>query len=266
FAVDAPAQPLDLALAEQELAGPLGRVVEAVGRLVFRDIGVDEVELTLLLRGEGFGDAGAPPAQRLHLAADEHQPRLQRLLDEVVEPGLAVLGDVLGFLGHGGRFLAQFASPAAASARCTFCLLASAISQSGRRRSAWQWPSRLAAYFTGPGLDSQNIASCSGVSRSLIAIAVLTSPLRQAPCISDSARGATLALTEMQPSPLWARKAITVASSPESMQNSLGIASLVRTGRARSLVASLTPTMFGSLARRAMVSTDMSTTLRPGML
>ena len=36
--------------------------------------------------------------------------------------------------------------------------------------------------------------------------------------------------------------------------------------RAMLAVASFTPTMFGSLASRAMVSTDMSTTLRPGML
>src|SRR3546814_9192168 len=41
-------------------------------------------------------------------------------------------------------------------AAVTFCLLASAISQSGRRVSADARPSRLAAYFTGPGLASRS--------------------------------------------------------------------------------------------------------------
>ena len=43
-------------------------------------------------------------------------------------------------------------------------------------------------------------------------------------------------------------------------------ASVVKSGRARSQVASLTPTTFGSRASAAMVSTLMSTTERPGML
>ena len=46
----------------------------------------------------------------------------------------------------------------------------------------------------------------------------------------------------------------------------VSVPSRVASGRTRSAVASLTPTMRGSSARRAMVSIDMSTTLRPGML
>ena len=41
---------------------------------------------------------------------------------------------------------------------------------------------------------------------------------------------------------------------------------MVFNGRARFAVASFTPTMFFCFASRAIVSTLMSTTLRPGML
>ena len=47
---------------------------------------------------------------------------------------------------------------------------------------------------------------------------------------------------------------------------SLLIARRVAIGRDRSEVASLTPMIFGNLAKRAIVSTLISMTLRPGML
>ena len=56
------------------------------------------------------------------------------------------------------------------------------------------------------------------------------------------------------------------ASSPESWQNSAPEAAWVISGRTLSAEESFTPTMLGSLARRAMVSGVMSTTERPGML
>ena len=61
-------------------------------------------------------------------------------------------------------------------------------------------------------------------------------------------------------------KAIAVMSSPESIAKSAPIAVRVRNGRARSLVASLTPTMFGNFASRAIVATLISMTQRAGML
>ena len=100
----------------------------------------------------------------------------------------------------------------------------------------------------------------------MIAWAVAMSPRCQASCRSAQARGATFEVTEMQPCPPWAKYGKTVASSPESCAKSSPMAMAVSAGRTRSAVASLTPTMFGSSASRAMVSTDMSITLRPGML
>ena len=46
---------------------------------------------------------------------------------------------------------------------------------------------------------------------------------------------------------------------PKAEQNPAPISTRMRSGRARSLVASLTPTMFGNLARRAIVAFVMST-------
>ena len=60
--------------------------------------------------------------------------------------------------------------------------------------------------------------------------------------------------------------ATAVASSPDSRQKPSPISTRILSGRARSLVASLTPMTFGSLASRAIVAFDMSTELRPGML
>ena len=51
-----------------------------------------------------------------------------------------------------------------------------------------------------PVLVSTNSASCSGASRSWIARALAKSPCWQSTCIAESWRGATLAVTEMQPS------------------------------------------------------------------
>ena len=80
------------------------------------------------------------------------------------------------------------------------------------------------------------------------------------------ATAATFAVTLKQPCPPAPRKASTVWSSPESCQKSSPQLRRVCSGRARFAVASFTPTMFGCLASRAMVSTVMSITLRGGML
>ena len=74
------------------------------------------------------------------------------------------------------------------------------------------------------------------------------------------------AVTEMQPSPLCAKVASATPSSPDRIEKLGPQARRVLSGRCRSPVASLTPTMRGSLARRAIVSTDMSITQRGGML
>ena len=140
------------------------------------------------------------------------------------------------------------------------------IGASGRRQCSDVLPSSDAANFTGAGLVSENSASCSGTSRFWIAIASLTRPSCQASCIAAHSRGATFAVTLMQPSPPAARNAIAVWSSPDNWQKSSPQERLVCSGRARFAVASFTPTMFLCLASRAIVSTLMSTTERGGML
>src|SRR6266567_857242 len=63
-------------------------------RRVLGDVGVHQIELAAALGGVSLVDADAALAQRLDLAAGENQPGLDRVLDEVIVPGLAVLRDV----------------------------------------------------------------------------------------------------------------------------------------------------------------------------
>ena len=79
-------------------------------------------------------------------------------------------------------------------------------------------------------------------------------------------RGATLAVTEMQPTPPMAMKPSAMSSLPDNWMKSRPQASRCAVTRARSPVASLTPTMVGMEARRAMVAVPMSATVRPGTL
>src|SRR5262245_17590117 len=90
-------QLLDLAALQQELPRAPRLVVEAVGGFVFREIGVVEPDLAVLLDREGLVDADAPQAQRLHLGAGQHHAGIERVLDEEVMPRLAVLrGETIG--------------------------------------------------------------------------------------------------------------------------------------------------------------------------
>ena len=139
-------------------------------------------------------------------------------------------------------------------------------STSGSRTSGEHFPSTLAAYFTGPGLASTKSASCSGIRRCWAARVAFGSPSIQCACISEQMRGATFPVTEMQPWPPSTSNASTAASSPESCTKSSPQAMRVSSGRVELFDASFTPTTFGSRAHRAMVSTVMSTTERPGML
>jgi hypothetical protein len=54
--------------------------------------------------------------------------------------------------------------PAKSRASSTTCFELFAISTKGIRVVPPQRPNRSAAYFTGPGLDSQNKALCKGIS------------------------------------------------------------------------------------------------------
>ena len=136
----------------------------------------------------------------------------------------------------------------------------------GRRTSSRQKPKLLRAYLVGAGLVSQKIALQSGARRSRILANVFKSPLTQASCIFACCDGAILAATEMQPCPPWAWNAVDVSSLPVSWQKLGPTLSRSKGGRDRSPVASFTPIILDSFARRAMVSMLMSMTDRPGIL
>src|SRR5579864_451918 len=255
---------------QQQLSRPAWRVAEAVGGAVFGNVGVDEEQLAAGLVGIGLVDAGLALTQHLYLTALQDQPRLEFLLDQIIVARAPVLRGVAIAGAHRSLpvidGLSQLSRPAPRIAPCTFSWVAGVVSHSGRRTSAVQRPSSEAAYLTGAGLVSTKSASCNGINRSLMRRTVATSPFCHAVCISDSSAGATLAVTEMQPSPLCARKPTAVPSSPDSIENSSPTSTRNLVTRDRSLVESLTPMMFGSFASRANVAFDMSTAVRPGML
>src|SRR6516164_1922085 len=172
---------------------------------VFRNIGIDEEELSLALVGISLGDAGLALAQHLHFAAVQHDPRLKGVFDQVIVARAPVLRDVAVRCPH------QLRRPALRIVRCTLSCVSGMIAHSGWRTSAVQRPSNETAYLTGAGLVSANNASCNGIRRSLISRTVAKLPRCQASCISEHSRGATLAVTEIHPSPPWARYATAVA-------------------------------------------------------
>ena len=97
--LDRAREPVDLALVQQQLARPRGLMRVAAGLRVFGDMGVDQVErAAAFVRRIGVGDIGLAGAQRLHLRAGQHEAGLERVLDRIVEAGLAVLGDELAAL------------------------------------------------------------------------------------------------------------------------------------------------------------------------
>ena len=64
---------------------------QAVGLLVFRDVGVDEEHLAVHFAREGFGNAGLPGTQRLDFGSSQHDSGFDRVLDEIIVPGATVL-------------------------------------------------------------------------------------------------------------------------------------------------------------------------------
>ena len=96
---------VDLAPLEQQLAVAIGDVVRDVALGVLGDRGADEPHLAVAHVGERLAELDVARAQRLHLGAAEHDPRLDALEQLVVVPRAAVLGDQLrsgGSLGTGG--------------------------------------------------------------------------------------------------------------------------------------------------------------------
>src|SRR6266516_4668276 len=93
FPLDRTHELIDLAAVKQELAGALGRMVEAAALQIFRNIGVDPPDLAAARIRIRFGNGRLAAAQRLHLGAGERDAGLERLADLVVEARLAIVGD-----------------------------------------------------------------------------------------------------------------------------------------------------------------------------
>src|SRR5262249_11816440 len=72
---------------------PFGRMVEAVGLQIFRNIGIDKPDFAAARIGVGLGDCCLALTQRFHLGARERETRLECLVDEIVEARLAIVSD-----------------------------------------------------------------------------------------------------------------------------------------------------------------------------
>ena len=83
---------------------PCAFMVEAVGLQIFGNIGVDQPDLAVLGIRIGLRNRGLAIADRLHFRAGQRNPGFDRVLDRIVEPGLAVFGydldRALVLLGH----------------------------------------------------------------------------------------------------------------------------------------------------------------------
>ena len=89
-------QLLDLAAMHQQLARAVGIVrADAVRHLIRGNVHTVQPQLPVDDAGEGIGDLRVPLAQRLHLAATEHDARLERVDDVVVAMGAPVTGNEL---------------------------------------------------------------------------------------------------------------------------------------------------------------------------
>jgi len=92
---------------QEELARPARVVVVEIAEVVGIDVGVIEPEFAPFRLAEGVGDLGFAVADGLDLGAQELDPGLEFLVDEILvqRPGIADLGEAPGiwFLGrHGG--------------------------------------------------------------------------------------------------------------------------------------------------------------------
>src|SRR5919202_1090570 len=88
--VDAPDQPLDLALVGEQLARALGLVVLPARRPIRRDVDVVQPQLAVADARVAVLELGLARAQRLHLGALEHDAGLELVEELVAVGGVAV--------------------------------------------------------------------------------------------------------------------------------------------------------------------------------
>src|SRR6185295_8572334 len=93
LALDRPDQFVDLPAMKQKLARPLWRMVEPVCLQVLGNVGIDQPDFAVASVGIGFGDRRLAETQRFHFGAVERETGLHRVVDEIVEARLAIVGD-----------------------------------------------------------------------------------------------------------------------------------------------------------------------------
>src|SRR3546814_13475499 len=81
-----PEQLVEFTPVDQQSARAERLVIARAGLLVFRNMAVDQIEAAVLRSGVGFVEAYAALAQRLDLAAFQHDAGLDHLVDEVIVP------------------------------------------------------------------------------------------------------------------------------------------------------------------------------------
>ena len=125
------------------------------------------------------------------------------------------------FTGRGGSLRIEdvYSAHISAITASIRALLSGFNSTRGKRTRGDIKFNKLSAYLTGAGLLSQDSAAVIGAAAAANCWACASSPRLNAEYMARQRPGATLDVTEMQPSPSWARKAKAVASSPDSNRN-----------------------------------------------
>ena len=100
---------IDLAAVEQQLAGPLGFMVEAVAVAEFGNVGIDQPYLAAPDLGIAFRNRPFPETKAFHFRTGQGDPGFEGVIDMIVKTRAAVLGDGLllvegsGFGSNHGR-------------------------------------------------------------------------------------------------------------------------------------------------------------------
>ena len=94
FGHDLHFQLADFVLVQEQLAAGFGIMIEPVAEGVLVNVGVIEMELTLIDLGKGIPNLTAPGAQRFHFGPFEDDARFVGLQNEVIPAGFGVGDDV----------------------------------------------------------------------------------------------------------------------------------------------------------------------------
>ena len=194
----------DLALLEQQFARPLGLVIVAVAVAEFGDVGVDQPDLLVLHLGIAFGDRALAEAQRLHLGAGQRDAGLDicpRSHNRTARAGSRRRPSSCRTPRAGGVPSRQVRH-APARRRPRRGSLRRAGSSAGASAAGKPGRTRDSAYLTGPGRSVGEQGGVERVEPVLQGQRRLPSRRRgRRPGTRAHSRGATLAVTEMQPVP-----------------------------------------------------------------